>query len=410
MSESWLQRLDQCVDDHFDDMVTVRRHLHRHPEPSGEERETAAYLADFVEQRGLPVHRSDTCAGLWVDSPSSEPAGRIALRADIDALRIQEDEAALLRSERSGVMHACGHDAHSAILMGALLGLNRAGSRDVLPAPIAWRALFQPAEETLQGANQMMAAGVLEGVDGIFAVHIDPTRDVGRIGLRATELTANCDNLWFTVVGRGGHAARPHEAIDPIAAAAQLITTLYLFVPRATDSQDAVVLSIGQVTGGENPNVIPEQVVLAGTIRTLDDEVRTRSIDHIRQLVRGLAETSGTTIDLRVERGVDSVYNDPAMTALVQQAAAPLLGEQGVEEIARPSMGSEDFAMYLRQVPGAMFRVGCASAAVGSAGLHSSKLNVDDRALAVGAKVLARAAALWSASKNGQSPPPGTRK
>jgi amidohydrolase len=243
----------------------------------------------------------------------------------------------------------------------------------------------------------MVGAGALEGVDAILSLHVDPTRRAGTIGVRTGVFTASCDAMCVTVRGRGGHSARPHESTDPIAAAAQLISTLYQFVPRATDSQDAVVVSFGQIHGGQNANVIPEQVVLEGTLRTLDRQVREKAIGHVRTLAHGVEQVTGTRLDVSFERGTPSVYNDEGLTRLVSGMASEILGADQVIRLPRPSMGSEDFAVYLEHVPGAMFRLGAAGEDGGWSGLHTPKFDVDERCLAVGAKILARTVVEWAA-------------
>ena len=296
-------------------------------------------------------------------------------------------------------MHACGHDAHTAILYGTILALTTLQQKDQLPWPVTWRAIFQPSEETASGAAQMIATGVLAGVEKIFALHVDPMRRVGEIGMRAGRMTAHCDMLKFSVHGEGGHAARPHESKDPIAAAAQLISTLYQFVPRATDSHDAVVLTIGQVRGGKNPNVIPDKVSLSGTLRTLDAAVRTRTVEQIHQVARGVGEITDTKIDLEFLTSIPSVQNDAELTRLVWQEAEEVLGTDNVQLIARPSMGSEDFACYLEHVPGVMFRLGSATDLATTTALHTPKFDIDEYALEVGVKTMARAVIMASAGE-----------
>jgi len=408
MPTPWESELDQVVDQLAEEMIALRRHLHAHPEPSGQEHATACHLRELLERRGFAVRLvADEC-GLIVEGPADPATRCIALRADLDALWIHDRKTTPYRSQRDGVMHACGHDAHSAILVGALSALKTLAEAGRLPCPLHVRGIFQPSEETSGGALAMIEACALDGVDTILAVHVDPTREVGRVGIRSGPLTANCDDLDITIVGRGGHAARPHETIDPIAAAAQLISALYLFVPRATDSQDAVVASIGQIVGGTNPNVIPEQVMLRGTLRTLDGKVRDRTVDHIRKLARGLAETSGAKIEVAVHASAKAVRNDPAMTRLVERAARDLLGDDHIDEIARPSMGSEDFAFFLDHVPGMLLRLGSNSPGATPTLLHTDAFDVDERALAIGAKILARAVVTWcgetSTARKGGSP------
>jgi amidohydrolase len=375
--------------------------LHARPELSGEERETSLYLYRLLGDEGLGVRMGPEGRGVLADAKpankegSDMPAAAIALRGDIDALRIHEKNTTPYASQCPGVMHACGHDAHTALIYGALTAIEELRGAGKLPWPVAVRGIFQPAEETSEGARAMVGIGALEGVAAILAAHVDPSRDVGHIGLRAGVLTANCDEMEIQLTGRGGHAARPHETRDPIAAAAQLINSLYLFIPRATDSQDAVVVTIGQVAGGHNANVIPEQVLLRGTIRTLDAGVRQKTFDHIRRLARGIGETTDTRIDVHFGLGSPSVRNDAALVALLRESGRDVVGEAGLDDILRPSMGSEDFSFYLDHVPGAMLRLGTRSSTATGSALHTPNFDIDEEALRIGAKLLARAAILW---------------
>src|SRR5882757_9506385 len=397
MTADWRTRIDAAVDESMDRMVALRRHLHAHPEPSGEELQSSLHLYRIFDEMGLAVRMGPEGCGVIVESRNPNGGPRIALRADIDALRINDQKQTPYRSTVPEVMHACGHDAHTATMYGALLALDRLECDRALPWPVTWRGIFQPAEESGEGARAMMAAGALEGVDAIIAAHVDPTRRAGTIGVKSGPLTASCDDMRITVRGRGGHAARPHESNDPIAAAAQLISTLYQFVPRATDSQDAVVVSFGQIHGGQNSNVIPEEVVLEGTVRTLDPSVREKTIRHIRTLAEGIEQVTGTKLEVAFDHGSASVCNDDELTKLVSSVASDLLGSAHVERILRPSMGSEDFAAYLEHVPGTMFRLGAAGDDPPWPGLHTPTFDIDERCLAVGAKILARAAVEWSA-------------
>jgi amidohydrolase len=396
MTSDWHAHLNSAVDALSGRMIALRRHLHAHPEPSGEELQTSLHLYQQFSGMGLPVRMGPEGCGVVVESRFQAAPRRIALRADIDALRIQDQKRADYHSTVPGVMHACGHDVHTATLYGALAALDTLEQAGALPCPVTWRGIFQPAEETSRGARAMTDAGALAGVDAILSLHADPTRAAGAIGVRPGVFTASCDAVRITVEGRGGHSARPHESNDPIAAAAQLISTLYQFIPRATDSQDAVVLSFGQIHGGQNANVIPEQVVLEGTLRTLDRNVRERTIEHIRTLADGIERVTGTRLDVCFERGTPSVYNDVGLTMLVADVAKKLLGSQQVVEMLRPSMGGEDFAVYLEHLPGTMFRLGAAGDGAGWPGLHTPTFDVDERCMAVGAKIFARTVVEWS--------------
>jgi amidohydrolase len=397
MTSDWRTRIDAAVDESLDRMIALRRHLHAHPEPSGEELQTSLRLYQLFDEMGLAVRMGPEGRGIVVDSRNASGGGRrIALRADIDALRIEDQKQTPYRSSVPEVMHACGHDAHTATVFGTLLVLDRLECERALPWPITSRGIFQPAEETGEGAKAMMAAGALNDVAAILAVHVDPTRRAGTIGVRPGPLTASCDDMQITVRGRGGHAARPHESNDPIAAAAELVSTLYQFVPRATDSQDAVVVSFGQIHGGQNANVIPEEVMLEGTVRTLNHDVREKTVQHIRTLAEGIEQVTGAKVDVNFRRGSPSVQNDEALTQLVSDVAADLLGPNNVITLPRPSMGSEDFAYYLECVPGTMFRLGAAGENGTWPGLHTPTFDVDEKCLAVGAKILARTVVEWS--------------
>ncbi|NOZ38707.1 MAG: amidohydrolase [Planctomycetes bacterium] len=412
MPVDWKTQLDDVVADNASQVVALRRHLHAHPELSGAELQTSLHLYQLLGKLGLNVRMGPEGCGVIAENtlpnnPPGEPASasglptippknRIAFRGDIDALSIQDKKEVPYRSTHDGIMHACGHDAHSAILYGTILALTTLQQKEKLPWPVAWRAIFQPAEETASGAVQMIETGVLDGVEKIFGLHVDPARRTGEIGLRSGPLTAQCDMLRFLVHGQGGHAARPHESKDPIAAAAQLISTLYQFVPRATDSLDAVVLTIGQVRGGKNPNVIPDAVSLSGTLRTLDAVVRTRTLEKIRQVARGVGEITDTKIDIEFHASIPSVQNDPTLTQLVWREAEEVLGTDNVQLIARPSMGSEDFACYLEHVPGVMFRLGSAADLATMTALHTPQFDIDESSLAIGIRVMSRAVIMAS--------------
>ena len=390
MTASWQAKLDAAIDQSAGEIVGLRRHLHMHPEPSGEELQTSLHLYQLFAKAGLSVRMGPEGCGVVVDSRSQATNKRIAVRADCDALRIQDEKPVEYHSQVPQVMHACGHDVHTATVFGAISALDSLERAGELPWPVTWRGVFQPAEETSDGAASMIRAGALQGVDAIVALHVDPSRRAGTIGVRSGVFTASCDMMRITVRGRGGHAARPHESVDPIAAAAQLISTLYQFIPRATDSQDAVVVSFGQIHGGLNANVIPEEVVLEGTVRTLNRDVRERTIANIHRLAGGIESVTGTKLDVDFDEGTASVDNDVAITLLIESMAREVVGTENVSQMPRPSMGSEDFAAYLEQVPGSMFRLGCAGEQSPWPGLHTPTFDVDEKCLPVGAKILAR--------------------
>ena len=395
----WKAQLDAIVAGNAADVVALRRHLHAHPEPSGQELQTSLHLYQLLGKLDLDVRMGPDGCGVLADSEPAgatdldqPPAERVALRGDIDALRIQDEKSVDYHSANEGIMHACGHDVHAAVVYGAVRALVDLEERGQMPWPVSWRALFQPAEETATGAVRMIETGALEGVTKIFSLHVDPTRRTGEIGMRSGALTAHCDSIQLTVRGQGGHAARPHESHDPIAASAQLITALYQYVPRTTDTHDAVVLTIGQLYGGENPNVIPGVVELWGSLRTLDSAVRSRIIEKIRQVATGVGEITGTEVDLSLHVSIPSVHNDAALTRLVWQEAEEVVGHDHVQLIGRPSMGSEDFACYLESIPGVMFRLGCTSDLAATNALHTPLFDIDEKSMEIGVRILARSA------------------
>ncbi|MCA8997596.1 MAG: amidohydrolase [Planctomycetaceae bacterium] len=393
--EHWSHFVDAAIDLAFVSMCEVRRHLHRFPEPSHEEVATTVFLVDRLKDAGFAPHPLPSGRGVLVDG-GQDSGPRIGFRADIDALRIQDAKNTPYSSRVDGIMHACGHDGHTACVFGAIQALAALDKAKQLPWPVRWRALFQPAEETNRGALEMVENGALEDVQALLSLHMDPSREVGSIGVRVGAFTADCNELEIEVRGRGAHAARPHESRDPIAAAAQMISAIYLFVPRSTDSHEPVVVSFGQIQGGHNANVIPDRVLVRGTLRTLHEKVSKDTIAHIERLARGIAEASGTSIHVRSVSGPPSVQNDRQLTDLIQRVAVDLLGADRVRSIPKPSMGGEDFANYLKYVPGSMFRLGCAVDVSKAAPLHSPEFDLDEESLRIGAKILARGAIEWS--------------
>ena len=386
MPDTWMQKLDRAIDARKQKMVEVRRDLHMYPELSGCEVETTRYLTDLLQRAGCAVQPGPNGCGAIADNASEGP--RLGLRADIDALHIQDVKKVPYRSRVPGVMHACGHDGHTATVLGAVWGLLDCAA--ALPWPVHWRAIFQPAEETNRGALDMIAFGALQNVCGLIGLHLDPSRPSGTVGIRQGVLTANCVGMEIDIRGRGGHAARPSETRDPIAAGAQVITALYQALPRNFDAHDPVVMSIGHIAAGENPNVIPDHAMLRGTLRTLNAKAQTRAMDRILKIAQGAGNITDTRIDVRFSVGPPSVDNDPALTDLIRQSATDVLGATGVQAIAEPSMGGEDFANYLAHVPGALFRLGCGPTGGNAPPLHAPDFDLDERALTIGAKILAR--------------------
>ncbi len=371
-------------------LPVIRRHLHQHPELSGAEYATTAYLAKQLAGAKIPYKLGAGKRGIITDVVPGTGAKSpvIALRADVDALPITETNPVAYRSKNKGVMHACGHDAHSTILLGATLALHRAG-----PLSVSWRSIFQPAEETGCGASEMVAQGAVQGVQAILALHVDPNLPVGRVSITPGPQSAFCQDFVIEVRGKGGHGARPHNTVDPIAVAAQLVTMIYQAVPRQTDARDPVVVTIGMIQGGQAPNIIPDTVVLKGTIRSFDQAVSDHARATIERLCAGTARAFRAAIAPVFDRLLRGVVNNPAVTSICLQAARALFGPLRVETDRRPSMGAEDFADY--PVPACMMLLGVKSSGKKVTPLHTSTFNLDEKALLLGVRLFTHILREW---------------
>ncbi|MDT3398671.1 amidohydrolase [Streptomyces sp. B1866] len=390
------------------ELVAFRRDLHMHPELGGEEFRTTDALRDRLERAGLAPRVLPGGTGLLCDigaAPAPEPAaredgggrggpaGRLALRADIDALPIPDTKAVPYRSTVPDRAHACGHDVHTAVVLGAglvLAGLERAG---LLPRPV--RLLFQPAEEVLPGgAVDVVAAGALEGVGRILAVHCDPKVEVGRIGLRTGPLTSAVDRLEVALAGPGGHTARPHLTTDLVTAAARVATDVPALLARRVDTRSGLAVTWGLLQTGHACNVIPQRAELAGTVRCLTLPAWREAPGLVRAAVEEVARLHGAEPEVRYVRGVPPVVNEPDSTALLRRAMAARRGAGAVEDTEQ-SLGGEDFSWYLEHVPGAMARLGVrATGDTAPLDLHSGDFDADEDAIAVGVELLTAAALL----------------
>ena len=382
------------VDALADRQIAARRHLHQRPEPSGEEWGTTAFVVDTLkEEAGLDARTFQDVPGAWCDVDLGElspDARRVAIRGDMDALRVCEEADVPFASDRPGLMHACGHDAHTAVALCACLAA-KAAAADWDGPPVGLRFLFQPAEETGKGAHWLCKRGAMKGVSHALAAHVDPHFPAGEVGVKEGPLTAFCDTLEVHVRGRGGHAARPHESRDPLAAACSLVNTLYSLVPRRYDAQQAAVLTFGMLNTGAAPNVIPDSAELRGTLRTFDPKVRDTILRTVTEACAGVGAARAVSIEPKFTGALAGVTNDPGCTAALAAAAADLLGRDAITTLTKPSLGGEDFSGYLDHAPGAMFRLGCAPPGVDYP-LHNPKFTIDEACLAIGSKVLLGAA------------------
>ncbi len=376
------------LDTRVRDLVRFRRDLHAHPELAWHEGRTTDQIASRLEAADLTVKRLDTSGLVAEVGPHEGPV--VALRADLDALPVPDTTSDPWSSSVPEVAHACGHDVHAAALTGAGEALAALHARG--PLPLRVRLLFQPAEEVMPGgAKSLIAAGALEGVERIYALHCDPTLDVGHVGLRVGPLTGASDALTITLAGRGGHTSRPHLTEDLTFALGVLVTQLPSALSRRLDPRAGASLVWGAVQAGGALNVIPSRGRLGGTLRMLDASAWHEAEHLVRRLVKDLVAPYGVTADVAYVRGVPPVVNDRRATGELGEAVTATLGASSLVPTSQ-SLGGEDFAWYVEDVPGAMGRLGTRTPGGPTYDLHQGDLRVDERATVVAAKVLAAAA------------------
>ena len=371
-------------------LVEIRRHIHAHPELSGEEYQTAAFIAGVLSANGLHVEEGIGRTGVIGELKGTQSSDDIlAIRTDMDALPIQERTSLEYASSIPGVMHACGHDIHTTVGLGTAMILSQIASE--LGGKV--RFIFQPAEEIAQGANWMVKDGVMNNVAAILGLHVFPSIPAGSIGIRYGALTAAADDLEIIIIGESGHGARPHEAIDAIWIASQVITSLQQAISRTQNPLRPVVLSIGKINGGRAPNVIADRVQLLGTVRSLHPETRNNLPDWIEKIVSNVCNSYNAKYQVNYRQGVPSVQNDNALTQLLQSAAEEAWTNERVQILPEPSLGAEDFSIYLEHAPGAMFRLGVGyEERIINHPLHHPQFEVDESAIMTGVVTLAYAA------------------
>lgn len=368
-------------------LIEIRRHIHSHPELSGQESQTAAFVAGVLSSNGLHVQEGVGKTGVVGELQGSNKDNRLlAVRTDMDALPIQERTCLDYASRAKGIMHACGHDVHTTVGLGTAMVLSQLSEE--LPGKV--RFLFQPAEEIAQGANWMVADRAMENASAILGLHVFPSIPAGSIGIRYGALTAAADDLEIIIVGESGHGARPHQAIDAIWIASQVITNLQQAISRTQNPLRPVVLSIGQINGGRAPNIIADRVQLLGTVRSLHPETRNNLPNWIEKIVKSVCDSYGAKYEVNYRRGVPSVQNDYTLTQLLQSAAEEAWGSDRVQVLPEPSLGAEDFSVYLEHAPGSMFRlgVGFKDRAINHP-LHHPLFEVDESSIVTGVVTLA---------------------
>jgi amidohydrolase len=380
---------DKHVDVVTSEVVRWRRHLHRNPELSFKEEETAQFVYETLRSFGDNLELSrPTPTSVVARLIGARPGRTVAIRADMDALPIEEENDFEFVSRTPGVMHACGHDGHTAMLLGTAKILS--GMKEGINGEV--RFLFQHAEELYPGgAQQKVDAGAMEGVDLVIGTHLWAPLNIGKIGVAYGAMMGAPDTFWITIKGKGGHGAMPHQAVDSIAIGAQVVTNLQHVVSRNTDPIDNVVVSVTKFTGGTAHNVIPGCVEMLGTVRTLDPEVRKKVPELMERVVKGVTEAHGATYEFEYQFGYRPVINDEEVTRVMEETVREVFGEETLEMV-RPNMGGEDFSALQQKAPGTFFWVGAGNEEKGiTYPHHHPRFTIDEDALPYGVKMFLNA-------------------
>lgn len=374
MKEHLFSRLEHL----FPELVRLRREFHMYPELSFNEVATPEKIAEFLHDAGLQVRTGVGERGV-IGQLKGEKAGKtVALRADFDALPIQDEKSVEYKSRVPGVMHACGHDVHTAALLGVAKVLSEV--KDQLAGEVVF--IHQFAEEVIPGGAQaMIADGCLNDVDVIYGAHVTPLLPIGTIGVGEGSMMAASDSFIIDIIGRGGHGASPHLTIDPVVIGSQVVLQLQQIISRGIDPLKPAVITIGSFNSGQGFNIIPESARLTGTVRTLDEQARDVIEHSIRQMTKSICEAAGATAKITYTRGYPVLCNHPCETAGVKQLAQDLVGKEYVQRLS-PVMESEDFSSYLQQIPGCFFFVGGGNKEIGAVyPHHHPRFDVDERAI-----------------------------
>ncbi len=375
--------------EYFPDVQAIRHHIHANPELSFEEYNTAAFVSRKLTEWGIQHQTGVAGTGVVGLIAGKNPAKKcIALRADMDALPIQEANDVPYKSKNNGVMHACGHDVHTSCLLGIARILN--DLKDEWEGTV--KLIFQQGEEKLPGgASLLIEAGVLENPkpEAIFALHVYPHLPSGTVGFRAGQYMASTDEIYITIEGKGGHAALPHQAVDPIAIAAQVITGLQQVISRKGNPIIPSVLTFGKIEAGFTTNVIPDTLELWGTFRTMNEEWRAKAHQYITEFTQSTCEAYGAKATVNIPKGHASLYNDPGVTAQAESWAKAYLGDENVKELDI-RMAGEDFSFYTQHMPGCFFRVGTnKNNEQFTASVHNARFDIDEEALKTGVGTMA---------------------
>ena len=391
------QKLFESIDKIDKRIIEIRHDLHAHPELSGHEEHTKYLVKGILEASGYHIKESDKHFGLIADLKINADAKTVAIRADMDALPIEEQTGRPYASREKGIMHACGHDSHTAIALGTAIAM--AEYKALLPGNV--RFIFQPSEESKEGGSaEMIEDGALEGVDGIFGLHAYPYLKTGEIGYKYGVMMASADIFTIEIFGKSAHGARPHEGVDAILVTSMIVNSLNHIVSRMIDPLHPAVISLGTIEGGKASNIICDHVVLKGTVRTINEEVRNNIPQMMESSIEGICKSMGATYNFEYEFGQPELINHHEMVDIIIQEAKEIIGEEHCIDLKDPVMGGEDFSEYLKIVPGAFFRLGTCDQKKGTCvSQHNSRFDVDDDALQIGMKVMGASALHFLAQK-----------
>ncbi len=383
-----IEKIKSLARQYAPEFISVRQHLHANPELSYQEFETSRFVQERLKEFGIPFEIKATTGVVGLIKGKNPDKRIVALRADMDALPIREENDIPYKSKNEGVMHACGHDVHTTCLLGAAKILNE--TKNEWEGTV--KLIFQPGEEKNPGgASLMIKDGVLENPKpaSIFGLHVHPGLAVGKMSFRSGKVMASADELYITIKGKGGHAASPHLCIDPILIASHLIISLQQIISRNNNPHNPSVLSITAFNGGTTTNVIPNEVKLKGTFRAMDEDWRFKAHELIRKMTTDLVKSMGAEADILIDVGYPSVYNNELLHENTKQKAIAFIGAQNVEETEK-RMGAEDFGYYTQQIPGCFFRLGVMNEAKGiTSGVHTPTFNIDEDAIETGMGIMA---------------------
>lgn len=380
-----INKINQTIEEHFSEMVEIRRYLHQHPELSFKEYKTAAFIANYYERLGIPYRKNVGGNGVIATLTGGLPGKTIAFRADFDALPIHDEKDVPYRSQVDGVMHACGHDGHTAILLTLAKVLQK--FQDQLPGNVVF--LHQHAEErTPGGARSMIDDGALDNVDAIFGAHLWATEELGVLQTSRNVLMAGADRFEITIQGKGGHGAVPHQTKDAVVIGAEIVLSLQKIISRQLDPLATAVLTIGKFDAGNDFNIIADQARLIGTVRYLQQDVQTQMMNDMERIINGICLSHGCSYEMDYEKGYPPLINHETEAEVVRQAASKIEDLKMVEEI-QPMMSSEDFSYYLLEKPGAYFFIG-AKKAGHDYPHHHPKFDFDERVMPMIAKTFAQ--------------------